>query len=205
MTSRCLVVLRTAFGGAARPAFAGLALALAVAACAPTQAIHLPPQISLTADGGRTVSYPNDLGGAKLTVFIFFSKDCLCFAAHEDRIRSLVDTYSSRGVKFLFVDSEIGRTADADAAEARARHLPGPIFIDSGARLAKSLGAVYATYTVVVDPQGQVRYRGGIDTDKTHLKADRTQFLADALDDLTAGRPPRRPEGKTLGCALQTW
>ena len=50
-----------------------------------------------------------------------------------------------------------------------------------------------------------MRYRGGIDSDKTHLKADRTQFLAEALDDLTAGRPPRRPEGKTLGCALQTW
>ena len=142
MTSRFLVVLRAAFAGAARPAFAGLALALAVAACAPTQAIHLPPQISLTADGGRTVNFPNDLGGAKLTVFIFFSKDCLCFAAHEDRIRSLVDMYGSRGVKFVLVDSEVGRTADADAAVARARHLPGPIFIDSGARLAKSLGAV---------------------------------------------------------------
>jgi AhpC/TSA family len=182
-----------------------LLLALALAACAPVQAIHLPPQIALTADGGRTVNYPTDLSKAKLTVFIFFSKDCLCFAAHEDRIRTLIDTYSSRGVQFVIVDSEVGRTADGDAAEARARRLPSPIFIDSGARLAKSLGAVYATYTVVVDPQGVVRYRGGIDTDKTHLKDDRTQFLADALDDLTAGRPPRLAEGKTLGCALQTW
>jgi hypothetical protein len=187
MTSRCLLLLALA------------------AACAPKQAIHLPPQIALTADGGQTVSYPPDLAKAKLTVFIFFSKDCLCFAAHEDRIRTLIETYSSRGVKFVLVDSEVGRTADGDAAEARARHLPGPIFIDAGARLAKSLGAVYATYTVVVDPQGQVRYRGGIDTDKTHLRDDRTPFLADALDDLTAGRPPRLAEGKTLGCALQTW
>lgn len=184
--------------------FVLVAIVLATA-CAPQQAIHLPPQISLTADGGRVVSYPSDLGAAKYTVFIFFSKDCLCFAAHEDRIRSLVGTYSPRGVKFVFVDSEIGRTADGDAVEAKSRRLPGPIFIDAGAKLAKSLGAVYATYTVVVDPQGQVRYRGGIDTDKTHLRDDRTPFLADALDDLTAGRAPRQPEGKTLGCALQTW
>jgi hypothetical protein len=196
MTSRFVVALL-------RSVFAALALVLA--ACAPTSAIRLPPQIALTADGGRTVSYPTDLAASKFTVFIFFSKDCLCFAAHEDRIRTLIDTYSSRGVKFVIVDSEVGRSADADAAEARARHLPGPIFIDAGSRLAKSLGAVYATYTVVVDPQGHVRYRGGIDTDKTHLKDDRTQFLADALDDLTAGRSPRRPEGKTLGCALQMW
>ena len=79
------------------------------------------------------------------------------------------------------------------------------MFLDPGAKLAAMLGAVYATYSVVVAADGTIEYRGGIDSDKSHLRDDRTNYLADALDDLTAGRRPRRAEAKTLGCALQTW
>jgi hypothetical protein len=58
---------------------------------------------------------------------------------------------------------------------------------------------------VVLDGEGRVRYRGGIDSDRTHLHEDATPFLRLALDDLLAGRPPRVAEGKTLGCSLQKW
>ncbi len=185
-----------------------VALGLALGACVSTPKPIAPgdwPSLTLTATSGAVESYPRDLAAAPFTVFVFFSKDCLCFGAHEPRLRALVDKFSPRGVRFVFVDPEIGRTMDEDAHEVQARKLPAPILLDPGAKLATLLGAVYATYSVVVDSAGQIRYRGGIDADKSHLRADATPFLADALDDLTAGRPPRRPEGKTLGCALQMW
>jgi hypothetical protein len=191
-----------------------LTLCLLLGACAahegggPTSASSSSPAVpavTLASTSGEHASYPQDLAAAPFTVFVFFSKDCLCFSAHEQRLRMLVDTYRPRGVRVVLVDPETGRTVDGDAAEARTRNLPAPIFIDPGARLAAALGAKFATYSVVVDQAGRVRYHGGFDSDKTHLSEGRTAFLADALDDLVAGREPRVAEGKTLGCVLQTW
>jgi hypothetical protein len=173
-------------------------------ACAAPRALGVPA-VTLPATAGAPATYPRDLAAARFTVFVFFSKDCLCFTAHEARLRELATTFGPRGVSFVIVDPETGRTLDGDAREAQARDLPVPIHLDPGAVLARALGAEYATYSVVVDASGQIRYRGGIDDDKTHLRDDRTTYLADALDDLVAGRAPRRAEGKTLGCSLQTW
>ena len=173
-------------------------------ACAAPRALGVP-DVSLPATSGAPAAYPHDLAAARFTVFVFFSKDCLCFTAHEARLKELAATYGPRGVRFVIVDPETGRTLDGDAREAQARALPGPIFLDPGAKLARALGAEYATYSVLVDASGKILYRGGIDDDKTHLRDDRTTFLADALADVTAGRAPRRAEGKTLGCSLQTW
>jgi AhpC/TSA family len=188
-------------------AWAVLALSLAGPSCAAragspavTPAIVDPGDLrDLRGEGGGAAS------GARLTVLVFFSRHCHCLDAHEPRLRALALAYGPRGVAFSMIDSETGATVERDAAEARARGYPFPILVDGGARLAGRLGARYATYAVVLDAGGRVRYRGGIDTDKTHLTDDATPYLENALDDLLAGRAPRVAEGKALGCALRTW
>ena len=96
-------------------------------------------------------------------------------------------------------------TAEFDAAEAARRGYPFPVLHDPGARLAWALGAEYATYAVVLDPEGRIRYHGGVDSDKGHLHDDAVPYVRNALDDLLAGRAPRVAEAKTLGCSLETW
>jgi hypothetical protein len=113
--------------------------------------------------------------------------------------------YGSRGVEFVLVDSEVGASPERDRMEALGRGYPLPILLDPGAKLARALDAEFATYTVVVDRSGTVRYRGGIDSNRNELTSDATPFLAHALDDLLAGRALRQAETKPLGCALQTW
>ena len=142
---------------------------------------------------------------ADFTVLVFFSPDCHCLARHEPRLASFRDAYAPRGVAFFMVDSEVRGTLERDAAEARRRGYPFPILLDRGAHLADAVGADYASYTVVVDRSGRIRYRGGIDSDRTHLHDDATPYLTNALDDLLAARPLRLPSGEALGCALQKW
>ena len=144
-------------------------------------------------------------GAPRSRCSIFFSPDCHCLSVHEPRLRALFDAYHPRGVQFFMVDSEVRGSLERDASEARRRGYPFPILGDRGAKLADALGADYATYTVVVDPQARVRYRGGIDTDKSHVHDGATAYLKDALDDLLADREPRVLEGKTLGCSLEKW
>jgi hypothetical protein len=137
------------------------------------------------------------------TVVIFFSTECHVLAVHDERVRKLAAEFAPRGVRFLGVDPEVGATLDGDRAEVERRRYPFPIALDRGGDLARSLGAAYAGYSVVLDRDGNVRYRGGIDSDRVRLRDDATPYLSDALDDLLAGKPPRVAESKALGCALR--
>jgi hypothetical protein len=55
---------------------------------------------------------------------------------------------------------------------------------------------------LLVDTSGRVMYRGGIDSDRSHLRDDATPYLQNAIEDALAGRSLRNPEAKTLGCSL---
>lgn len=188
-------------------AFAALVTfgALTSAACAPARpAASVLPSAELVTTSGGPLELEKVVAASPLTVLVFFSRDCHCLKLHDGRLRELDAAYKARGVQFVMVDSEVAATPEGDAREAAARGYAFPILIDKGARLATALDAQYATYTVVVDPGGHVLFRGGIDSDRSHLHADATPYLRDALDDLLAGHAPRVAEAKTLGCSLQT-
>jgi peroxiredoxin len=163
------------------------------------------PSTPLVETSGATLDARDLAAQAPFTVLVFFSPDCHCLVQHEPRLLALYETFQPRGVRFVMVDSEIRGSIERDAAEARQRGYPFPILLDRGAKLADAFGAEYATYTVIVEQSGRVRYHGGIDSDKAHMHDDATLYVKDALEDLLAGREPRLATGKALGCALQKW
>lgn len=181
---------------------AALAAACSWLGCAASPA--RPPTAAtpavLEGTDGRPHPVPSTDGS--LTVLEFFSATCPCQAAHDERLRSIAADYAARGVALLAVDSEVDANVDRDRAEAARRRYPFPVVVDPGGVIARAYRAEFATYTVIMDRAGDVLYRGGIDSDKRHLHPDATFFLRDALDDALAGHPVRRPEGRTLGCAL---
>jgi len=170
-----------------------LLLLLGAPACAPSG-----PRVSAVDPAALPARAP-------WTVLVFYSPTCHCLQQHEARLRALYDAYHPRGVQFFMVDSEVRGSPGRDEAEALRRGYSFPIVRDAGATLANELGAQYATYSVVLDAEGRIRYDGGIDSDKNHLHEDATPYLQDALDDLLGGHAPRRAEAKTLGCALEKW
>jgi thiol-disulfide isomerase/thioredoxin len=137
------------------------------------------------------------------TVVIFFSPDCHVLAAHDDRIRKLAADFAPPRVRIVAVDPEVDASLERDRAEIKRRRYPFPVLLDREGKLARFLGAAYAGYTVVLDRDGIVRYRGGIDSDRVRLRDDATPYLGNALSDLLAGRAPRVTESKALGCALR--
>jgi hypothetical protein len=188
----------------------GIAVALAaasIAAATPscTSSSRVAAPVVFVASGGERVEPPALLSRARWTVLVFFSPDCHCVAAHEGRLRDLQAEYQGRGVQFFWVDSEVGASEERDAAEAQRRGLAFPILRDPGARAARRFDARYASDTVVLDASGAVRYHGGIDSDRDHLRVGAQPYLRNALDDLLGGREPRLPRGPALGCTLQTW
>ncbi|HEY3821437.1 MAG TPA: redoxin family protein [Polyangiaceae bacterium] len=171
----------------------------------PAPSVRTVPSTPLLLDGATPVDARQVVSAAPFTVFVFFSRSCHCLSQHDARLRELAEAYRPRGVQLILVDPEIKSSPAIDAAEDAQRGYPFPIYFDRGAQLARAFGAEYATYSVIVDRQDEVRYRGGFDSDKTHLRESATPYVRNALDDLLAGRPPRLAEAKTLGCALEEW
>jgi peroxiredoxin len=190
------------------PSFKPVLLGLTLFGCAHAPAVDQAatlPDVPLLATDRATYKLSDLVSGAPATVVEFFSSDCPCQDAHDERLIALYQRYQSHGVRFVVVDANYSAGLDHDAAEAKERHYPFPIVVDPGGALMKALGAKYATYSVLLDPSGRVRYRGGFDSDRHPLSAHPKTYLADAIDAVLAGRAPDPAETKTLGCALERW
>ncbi len=185
-------------------ALLSLLAALALTGCgAGTQGPPHLPDLTLAGTDGASHRLTEMVTRAPLTVIVFFSTLCPCQRAHDARLRELFAQYHARGVQIVSVDAEATGTPASDREEARARSYPFPILSDPEGASADALGAEYATYAVVVDGAGRVRYRGGIDSNRKYVTADAKPWLRDALDDLLAGREPALAETSPLGCALR--
>jgi len=163
------------------------------------------PDTPLLATDRETYKLSELVAGAPATVVEFFSADCPCQDAHDERLIALYRRYQAQGVRFVVVDANYSAALDHDLAEAKDRNYPFPILVDPGGALIKALGAKYATYSVLLDPQGRVRYRGGFDSDRHPLSAHPKAYLDEAIAAVLAGRDPNPAETKTLGCALERW
>ena len=181
---------------------ATFAMCLCLIGCTHQAELDRQPLTLMTLDG-QPKPWQELIARRRFTVMIFVSSECHCLAAHTARLNELAAQYTPRSVQFVAVDSEVGTTAGIAAAEARKYALSFPLVIDSGAQLANTFDALYATYTVIVDTGGNVHYRGGLDSDRMQLHDDAKYYVRNALEDLLAGREPRLREGKTLGCVLR--
>lgn len=179
----------------------GLVASLAACAPAPRAPSRLPAATLLASDGAHPLA--EIVRPGRVTVIVFFSADCPCQAAHDARLRDLSSAYASRGVDVVAVDSEAGASPERSAKEARARAYPFPLLANPRGALADALGAEFATFTVVVDAAGSVRYRGGLDSDRTHMTEDASLWVRNAVDRLLAGASPEPAEAEALGCALR--
>ena len=150
---------------------------------------------------GSGVPLAQLLSGHRFTVVVFYSAACPCFAAHVERLQRLAEEFAPQGVGFVVVDSERHAAHEASPPSLVAPALP--LFRDDDGRLARRLGALYATESYVVDAHGDLRYRGGIDSDRKYLRTDTQPHLREALVGLVSGKAPAFASSKALGCALK--
>ena len=190
-----------------------LALALLGVGCASTRSQDLvhhrreaPPHLpgeDASGQGDAFSELRKITAASRYTVIFFFSRHCPCVRIHETRLRQLFATYHRAGIGFVAFDSESDSSPAIDATETVARNYPFPIVRDTDALLARAYRAEYAGYALLLDKSQRVLYRGGIDSDRIHLRSDATPYLAEALADAIVDAPVRRPEALTLGCSLR--
>ena len=147
-----------------------------------------------------------DLGpGARGVVCVVFLRaGCPVAELAVEPLGDLAIRFESSGVRLVGVLTGSAAPAERDQF-VREHAIKFPVVLDRG-RLAARFGATRTPEAVVVDDRGQIRYRGRIDDQYavgSRRAAAREHPLADALEDLLAGRAVRRSETGAVGCLIE--
>jgi len=139
--------------------------------------------------GAQELYYRSD---AKAIVLLTHMNECDGVRASAQALEGLRAKYGQQGVEFLMLDSNLGTSREAIAADAKKLALNVPIMIDDTQLVGESLGLKTNGEVFVITPQAgwKVAYRGA---------ADGTEA---ALDAVLAGKPVATATKAATGCAV---
>ena len=170
-----------------------------------TRAESIKPAFSLPdARTGKPVALA-DFKDKKAVVVVFLGTQCPINNAYLPRLAELAKEYEGKGVQFLGVNSNRNDTPAAVAEHARKNEISFPVLKDSRNKVCDLLGAKRTPEVVVLDAQGNVKYRGRIDDqvgyDHRRAKPGK-QELVDALDAVLAAKPVAVAQTEVAGCLI---
>jgi peroxiredoxin/mono/diheme cytochrome c family protein len=159
---------------------------------------------SLPDTGGHVVSL-SDFKDQKAVVVVFTGTECPVSNAYLTRLKELHEKYAAKGVAFLAVNSNAQDSTDEVAGHAKRNGLPFPVLCDPDHKVADLLRAERTPEVVVLDAARAICYRGRID-DQFGVGYRRPQStrrdLAEALDELLAGKPVSVAQTRVAGCLI---
>ena len=148
----------------------------------------------------------SSLAGRRSTVVIFASNGCPTVRAYEDRLMALSAAREGEGIGVVAINANNPHLSPPDtlsqmAKRAAERRFNFPYLKDEKGAVAKAFGAICTPHAFVVDRDLRVVYSGRVDDSRL---GDRiTSYdLANALDDIVAGRSAGVGHTDPFGCAI---
>ncbi len=154
---------------------------------------------------GRTHGF-SDLVDRDALVLIFSSNRCPTAKAYAERMNALQRDYAPRGVQVLAINSNSPHLYPDErhprmVERAAEDGYTFPYVVDEGQRLARAFGASCTFHVFVLDRERRLRYQGRFDDARIPERVT-SHNLADALEDMLAGRDVRLPVTRPFGCSL---
>jgi peroxiredoxin len=137
-------------------------------------------------------------------VLVFLGTECPLANLYAPRLAELAR--HADGVRFLAIDPVPQDTSATLTHFTREHRLPFPIVKDPDAQIAARCGATRTPQVILIDAFRRIRYRGRIDDQyepggKNRGKPTRHD-LAEAIQDVVAGRAVRVPDTPAFGCLI---
>jgi hypothetical protein len=188
-----------------------LAACAAVAVAAPE--IGKPaPEFTLT-DSTGTSHKLSDFKG-KVVVLEWLNHGCPFVKKHYDEgnMQKLQAKYTGEGVVWLsIVSSAPGKQGhmtaeDTNKTKEEKGSKPTAVLLDEDGKVGQLYGAKVTPELFIINPEGALVYAGGIDDKKSTDPADiaaSTNFVAQALDEILAGKPVSMAKTEAYGCSVK--
>ncbi len=181
--------------------FAGArAWALAIGDAMPAAEVKL-----MNADGHELTLAQE--AGKHGTLVIFACNHCPWVKAWEDRLVSIGNTYTAKGIGVVAVNSNDPQAYPADGLPqmqelARDKNYGFPYVMDTTSEVGRAFGASHTPEAYLFDASGKLVYHGAIDDNARDPGAVQHAYLRDALDSVLTGQHPAVQETKALGCSI---
>ena len=164
------------------------------------------PDFTLMDSAGNKVSLSDFKG--KTVVLEWTNPDCPFVERHykERSMKKLTSAYSeSMGMVWLTINSTKYMDGAANASFVEKESIGWPVLVDQDGKVGHLYGAQTTPHMFIIDANGIVVYDGAIDDDPRGNKESgaRTNYVAQALNEIAAGKPVSTPETKPYGCSVK--
>jgi len=185
-------------------AVAALTLAAANVGWAAATTGQAAPEFTAKDQDGQEVDLAKLRG--KIVVLEWTNPDCPFVQRHyrAKTMTTLADRFKGQDVVWLAVNSTNYMDAAKDRAWRSEQGFAYPILDDSAGTVGGAYGAKTTPHMFVIDKTGTLVYQGAIDDDAAGAsEGSARNYVAEALDDVTAGKPVRVTETKPYGCSVK--
>lgn len=149
---------------------------------------------------GKAVEADYDHAKTKgVRVYVVNSTTCPYSKKYAERMVQIETAYAAKGVTFVYTYPDRGETTEAKQEWHTSKGHKAPWIVDKGGPVTKHMAAGKTPEYVVVNADGVITYRGGIDDSMGAWKDAKAQYLTDALDATLAGKPVAVPETEAAG------
>jgi peroxiredoxin/mono/diheme cytochrome c family protein len=163
---------------------------------------------SLKSHFGKEYSL-HDFADRKVVVVAFLGAECPLAQLYAPRLAELAKKFSDKGVAFVGIDSNRQDSIQKITAYAQRHRIEFPLLKDPGNAVADRFAAQRTPEVFVLDRDRVVRYRGRIDDQYGfdegvgyQRPAPTRNYLAQAVDELLAGKPVSVPTTEPIGCHI---
>ncbi len=196
MKSRCLF-LAAAIALGASVAWIGFSPAQTIAIVKKAEIGAPAPDFTLPDAYGKKYSLAEFAG--KIVVLEWINQKCpISHGKHTDHtMQNTYKKYAKKGVVWLAIDSSHYCAQESNRVYAAEQMLSYPILHDPKGTAGRLYAAQTTPHMFVVDKNGALVYDGAIDDQKT------SNYVAEALDALLAGKPVEESKAKPYGCSVK--
>ena len=191
---------------------AGALLTMASAALANAELNKPAPAFAAVGADGKPVRL--DAYKGKTVVLEWTNHECPFVVKHYEsgNIPTLQKDAAGKGVVWLqVVSSAPGKQGFVDGAAAQKLNgtrnaAPTATVLDPDGKIGKLYGAQTTPHIFIVNADGQLVYKGGIDSIPSANKADLPKaenYVASALKSISAGKAIEKASTKPYGCSIK--
>lgn len=159
---------------------------------------------------GTMVSFA-DYPDAKGFIVIFTCNTCPYAVASEDRINALDKEFKDQGYPVIAINPNNPDVQPADTfelmqAKAKDKGFTFPYLYDENSKIYARYGARKTPHVFLLQKENGeniVKYIGAIDDNVRNAALAKERFLANAIDELLAGKEVSVKETKAIGCSVK--
>ncbi len=165
------------------------------------------PDFNLPATDGKNYQL-SDFDESDVLVIFFTCNHCPYVIGSDEVTRKTVDKFSSRGVKFIGINSNSKHTYPEDdfphmVERMKEYQFPWLYLFDEQQIIAKAYGALRTPHFYVFDKKRELVYTGrGVDNPRDTSKMT-VNDLERALEEHLAGKPISIPLTNPIGCNIK--